>query len=173
MIRAEVGIVIDEVHARFRANEEVVHWIKLDAAAEIDVEVVTGLVIRARVGAAAGACIKAGAQRADATDQLRVDVRHDPGRIDGIDIVKQRTIVKALLRVIVGLRRSPEDFGSDTEIVIEEHVAAKAWIGAASKGHGSVTGVADSEVADSRGLDCAKAEGKVNLLGLRDIRDSG
>ena len=165
---AKVGVVVDEVEARLGPNKEATLGIKLDASSEVGVEVVAGLVIGAGVDPAAGPGIEAGTQGADAADKFQICVAGKLGRVDGINVIKNWTIVEALAS-IVGLRRLPIDFASDTEIVEEEHVTAKAGIGATSERYGLV--IDTVRLAGSRGVECADAESDVDFLRLREIRE--
>ena len=69
------------------------------------------------------------------------------------------------------MRGLPIDFAPDTEIVEEEHVAAKAGIGTAGERHGLV--IDTVRLAGSRGIDRADAESDVDFLRLREIRERG
>ena len=158
-----VRVVVNQVNARLGADEEAALGIKLDAGAEVPVEVVTGLVIRATIGAAGGSRVEAGAQRADAADQLQVGVACELGRVDGIEVIKKRTKIVAGAEVIVGLGCSPVDFGPDTNMVPEDHVAAKTGIGAAGERRARQVGRGRCQRAD--------AESQVDFLSLREIRE--
>jgi len=163
---AKVGVVVDEVKARLGPNKEATFGIKLDARPEVCVEVVAGLVIGTGVDAAGCSRIEAGTQSADPADKLQIGVTGELGRVDGINVIKNRSIVEALAS-IVGLRRLPIDFSPDTKIVKEEHVAANAGIGTAGERYGLV--IDSVSLAGSGGIKRANAESDVDFLRLREI----
>ena len=106
-----------EIEARLGTNKKAALGIKLESGAEICVEVITGLVIGAGVNSAIRAGIEAGAQRANAAHQFEVGVAREFRRVDGINVIKQRTIIEALPGII-GLGRLPVNFSSDTDAMM-------------------------------------------------------
>ena len=121
--------------------------IKLDASAEVCVEVVAGgdggvAAGDTATGSASGfALVEAGTHDTDAGDQLPVDAVGDLGRVNAVEVVKDRTISRILLSRVgtATLGPSPEDFGPDAQIVPEQHIAVKAGIGATAKPLGNLT----------------------------------
>ena len=74
------------------------------------------------------------------------------------------------IAAVIALICLPIDFPPNAEIVPEEHVAAKARIGAPGQGDGCMIAVGRTSPG---GVHCTNAERKINLLRLRETRKSG
>jgi hypothetical protein len=77
--RTEFEVVVDDVVTRLGPDEEAAPQIELETAAEIRIEMVDRLIIRAVIDAARGASIVARAQRSDACDEFEVSMRGNFG----------------------------------------------------------------------------------------------
>src|SRR5882724_6980216 len=137
---AEVQVVVDEVEARLRTDEEVALGIELEAGTKVSHEVFVAGVVGV-VAIAASLTVDTSVDRADATAKFKIRVAREFGCINGVEVKKDWTKRKSGVTAVVALVCLPVDFAADTEIVEEEDVAAKTRIGAAGERYRCVTAV--------------------------------
>jgi len=120
-------VVVDEVDVRFRAHEEVAHWIQPKASAEVSQEVCARRVVRtASESTIIEILIETNAFRADATHQFRADMLIEARRVDGIEVPKHGPVgLKSCIEILAG---APSYFALYTEILYDESVAAEVQI---------------------------------------------
>src|SRR5271169_6769189 len=151
-------VVGDEVDFGLGTDEEAALGIDLDAGAEGSHEVFVARVIGIVAIAALGT-VDTGVHRADAGRQLQVGVAGEFGRVNPAEVQEEWTI-----RDVDGesgetaLVCLPIDFAPDADIVPEEHVAAKAGIGATTDRWASKVGRGRGHRAD--------AESQIDFLSL-------
>src|SRR5260370_40777975 len=104
---AVIDVVVEEVEVCFGANEEATRWIEFEPGAEVAHEVVAVLVIGADERAI-GSRVEARAQGTEAAKKLQVGVAGELGRVNSVDVVKDRTIRDAAIQV-VATRAPPRD----------------------------------------------------------------
>jgi len=179
VVRAVVDVIVDQVEARFRADEEAAVGIEFNAAAEIGIEVVAGRDQAATATPAARtdiAGIEVSVESTDAAHEFNCNVGGDFGGIHGVEIVKNWTKIESISelrgQVVVALGSSPEHLRSDAEVMPEGDIAADTGIGAAGKRLGNVVRAVVS-IAGTGSIDRADAEGDVNFLSLGGIGKRG
>jgi len=169
VVRAVIGVVVYEVNARLRADEETALRIKLYPASEVCIEMVTRrnlLGAAARGGSSKGALVVMSVLRADAADNFRINVAGEFRRVNGVEVVKDRPVIHpgAVDRLRVrALAPFPEHLSTKAKVVPEEKIPAKPWVGASGEGRRIVVA---ARLAGTRRVSCAHAECYVNLLGL-------
>src|SRR5271166_1215382 len=110
---AEVQVVVDEVEFRLGTDEEAALGIELDADAEVSHEVFVARVIGV-VAIAAALTVDTGVDCAEAADQYKIGVARQFGRVDGVDIQKDRAKRKRGVAAVIALGCLPVDFSPDT-----------------------------------------------------------
>src|SRR5258707_7093567 len=131
---AEVQVVVDEVEFRLGTDEKTALGIELDAGAEVSHEVFVARVVGV-ITVAASLTVDTGIQRADASDQFKIGVAGELGRVNGVDIQKKWTKRQGGGAGVLALDCLPRAFAADAKIVPEEHVATEARIDAPGEGH--------------------------------------
>jgi hypothetical protein len=166
---AEEVIVGGIVEASLGANKKAALNIELDAATEVDQEMLVAGVVGG-VAVAASVAIEAIADGAEAAVEVKINVIRNLWRIDGVEVEEDGAKIQTLIEisVILSLSGSPVNLASDAEVVPENHIAAKAGIGAAAKRSRGVT--ATGRISGGRNQS-ADAEPQVDFLRLREIRE--
>ena len=147
----------------FGTNEQITSGIELDSAADVPVKmIVAGVVGAGEEITVQVLTIETGAERANTSLEFKVGMGGYFGRINGINVEKDRAI--GLITSPFALGRFPVDLASEADVMKDLHVATEARISASVERYGLVAAAC---LAGTGRFQRAEANSKVGFLSLR------